>query len=121
MKHERLEEMVKGWFVGAFNPTAHSTEACEVALKWYRAGEKESSHHHKVATEVTLILTGEVRMLGRIWLDGDIITLSPGEETAFEAITDAVTVVVKTPCAPNDKYLANIPTIEQHSVPKNNA
>lgn len=112
MKHDRLEKMVKGWFIGAFNPTAHSTEACEVAVKRYRAGEKESSHHHKVATEVTLILSGEVRMLGRTWLDGDIITLSPGEETDFEAITDAVTVVVKTPSVPNDKYLASAPPID---------
>jgi quercetin dioxygenase-like cupin family protein len=108
MKHDRLEKMVKGWFVGAFNPAAHSTEACEVAVKQYRAGERESAHHHKVATEVTLILTGEVRMLGRTWINGDIITLSPGEETDFEAITDAVTVVVKTPSVPNDKYLASL-------------
>jgi hypothetical protein len=107
MKHDRLEKMVKGWFVGAFRPTAHSTEACEVAVKHYCAGEKESAHHHKVATEVTLVLSGEVRMMGRTWRDGDIITLNPGETTDFEAITDAVTVVVKTPSISGDKYLAS--------------
>lgn len=42
MKHDRLEKMVKGWFVGAFSPTAHSTEACEVAVKQYCAGEKKA-------------------------------------------------------------------------------
>ena len=104
MKHDRLEKMVKGWFVGAFSPTAHSTEACEVAVKKYCAGEKESKHHHKIATEVTLVLSGEVRMKGRTWRDGDIITLNPGEITDFEAITDAVTVVVKTPSISGDKY-----------------
>jgi mannose-6-phosphate isomerase-like protein (cupin superfamily) len=104
MKHDRLEKMVKGWFVGAFNPTTHATEACEVAVKKYSAGEKEIEHHHKVATEVTLILSGEVRMMGRTWRDGDILTLSPGEITDFEAITDAVTVVVKTPSISGDKY-----------------
>lgn len=107
MTHDRLEAMVKGWFVGAFSPTAHSTEACEVAVKQYCAGEKEGEHHHKVATEVTLVLSGEVRMMGRTWRDGDIITLSPGETTDFEAITDAVTVVVKTPSIAADKYLAD--------------
>ena len=106
MKHDRLEKMVKGWFVGAFNPTAHSTEVCEVGVKHYRAGEREGAHHHKIATEVTLILSGKVRMMGRTWLDGDIVTLSPGETTDFEAITDAVTVVVKTPSILGDKYLA---------------
>ena len=106
MKHDRLEKMVRGWFVGAFSPSAHSTQACEVVVKQYCAGERESAHHHKVATEVTLILSGEVRMMGRTWRDGDIITLSPYETTDFEAITDAVTVVVKTPSIAGDKYLA---------------
>jgi hypothetical protein len=108
MKKDRLEQMVKGWFVGAFSPTAYSTEVCEVAVKKYRAGENESAHYHKVATEVTLILNGEVRMMGQIWRENDIITLYPGEVTDFEAITDAITVVVKTPCVLGDKYLRNI-------------
>ena len=107
MKHDRMEEMVKGWFVGAFSPTAHSTEACEVAVKQYCAGARESAHDHKVATEVTLILSGEVRMMGCKWRDGDIIMLNPGEITDFEALTDAVTVVVKTPSIAGDKYLAD--------------
>ena len=105
MKHDHLEKMVKGWFVGAFNPTAYSTEACEVAVKQYYAGEKESAHYHKIATEITLILNGEVLMNGSKWRDGDIITLSPGEITDFEAITDTTTIVVKTPSVLGDKYL----------------
>lgn len=105
MKHAKLNDMVKGWFVGAFNPTAHSTDACEVAVKSYKAGEKEASHYHKVATEITLILSGRVLMAGREWGEGDIVVLEPGEATDFEALTDAVNVVVKTPGAINDKFL----------------
>lgn len=107
MKHARLDEMVKGWFVGRFTPTALTTDACEVAVKRYKAGECEDAHYHKVATEVTLILEGRVRMAGAEWGPGDIIVLSPGEVTDFEALTDAVNVVVKTPGALNDKYLAS--------------
>lgn len=105
MKHDRLEQMVKGWFVGAFWPTAFSTNACEVAVKHYRAGEFEGTHYHKVATEITLVLSGEVRMMEKDWSDGDIITLSPGEATTFEALTDVVTVVVKVPGVLDDKFL----------------
>ena len=104
MKHDRIEKMLKGWFVGAFSPTAHSTEACEVAVKKYLAGEKEGEHHHKIATEVTLIMSGEVRMRGQTWRDGDIITLNPGEMNDFEAVTNAVIIVVKTPSILGDKY-----------------
>jgi quercetin dioxygenase-like cupin family protein len=106
MRHARLADMVKGWFVGGFQPTALATDACEVAVKHYRAGEREAAHFHKLATEVTLVLSGRVRMAGREWGEGDIVVLAPGEVTDFEALTDAVNVVIKTPGALNDKYPA---------------
>ncbi len=101
----KLQDMFKGWFVGDFDPTLLRTDACEVAVKSYRAGDAEELHHHKIATEVTLILSGRVRMCGQEWGEGDIIVLAPGEATDFVALTDAVNVVVKTPGAKNDKYL----------------
>lgn len=97
--------MIKGWFVGAFAPTALNTDACEVAVKHYKAGDKEAAHYHKVATEVTLVLSGRVKIAGKEWQAGDIVVLEPGEITDFEAITDAINVVVKTPGILNDKYL----------------
>ena len=105
MNHAKLNDMVKGWFVGSFTPTAYKTDACEVAVKIYKAGDKESAHYHKVATEITLILSGRVRMCGKEWGEGEIVVLEPGETTDFEALTDAVNVVVKTPGALNDKYI----------------
>jgi quercetin dioxygenase-like cupin family protein len=107
MKMAHLDNMIKGWFVGNFTPTALSTEACEVAVKRYKAGELEAAHFHKIATEVTLVLSGQIRMAGKEWGPGDIIVLSPGEVTSFEALTDAVNVVVKIPGATNDKYLVD--------------
>jgi quercetin dioxygenase-like cupin family protein len=105
MKHAHLGEMIKGWFVGDFEPTVINSPHVEVAVKKYKAGEKESKHFHKVATEITVVISGKVVMLGQTWSEGDIIVLSPGEETAFEALTDAVNVVVKLPAAKNDKYI----------------
>lgn len=104
MKHFRLDEMTKGWFVGNFTPTAHCSEACEVAVKKYYAGEKEAAHHHKVATEITLVLSGRIRMVNQDWCSGDIIVLSPNEVSSFEALTDAINVVVKVPGVLNDKF-----------------
>jgi len=104
MNHTRLEDMVKGWFVGDFNPSALKIDACEVAVKKYSSGDKEGAHYHKIATEVTLILSGRVKMMEQEWKSGDIVVLEPGEVTAFEAITDTINVVVKVPGAPGDKY-----------------
>jgi quercetin dioxygenase-like cupin family protein len=62
-------------------------------------------HHHKLATEITLVLSGKVRMLNRDWVANDIIVIAPGTSTSFEVLEDAVTVVVKVPGAKKDKYL----------------
>ena len=105
MKSMKLDSLTRGWFVGGFAPTAYATDACEVAVKYYRAADKESIHMHLIATEITLILYGRARMVDREWSEGDIVVLAPGEVTAFEAITDCATVVVKVPGALNDKHL----------------
>lgn len=97
--------MHRGWFVGDFAPTAFATPAAEAGVKRYHAGDREPSHHHKVATEVTLILEGRVRMNGVEINAGSIVVISPGESTDFHAITDATTVVVKVPCVKGDKYV----------------
>ncbi len=105
MNTAKLSDMVKGWFVGGFEPTAFSTEACEVGVKYYKAGDSEAAHYHKIATEITVLLSGSVSMRDQTWSAGDIIVLAPGDVTSFEALTDACTVVVKIPGALNDKYV----------------
>ena len=104
MKHARLDQMTGGWFVGSFQPTALHTEACEVAVKKHKAGDKDEAHYHKIATEVTLVLSGRVRMAGAEYVENDIIVLEPGDASSFEALTDAVLIVVKEPSARDDKF-----------------
>ena len=105
MRHDRLEGMTKGWFVGDFLPAAFRTKECEVAIKSYRSGDAEDAHFHSIATEITVIVSGEARMFERVWRAGDIVIIEPGEATAFVALTDVTTVVVKLPSAPNDKRI----------------
>ena len=105
MKTAKLNDMVKGWFVGDFEPTLLHSKEAEVAIKYYKAGDKEAEHVHKIGTEVTAIVSGKVSMCGEIYSDGDIVLLEPGEPCAFEALSDAITVVVKTPSAKGDKYV----------------
>ncbi|MGF1579466.1 MAG: hypothetical protein ACFCD0_08895 [Gemmataceae bacterium] len=104
MMKYRLEDMVKGWFVGNFEPTSHKTSEAEVGIKKYRAGDREDWHYHKVATEITVVLDGEVEMNGVRHTAGDIIRLEPGEGTDFLAVSDTTTVVVKMPSVIGDKY-----------------
>lgn len=105
MKVFNLDDMAKGWFVGNFAPTVLSTNQVEVAVKRYKAGDYERSHHHKIATEITVITDGEVQMNGVIYKAGAILVIEPGYPTDFLAITDVITTVVKYPGANDDKYL----------------
>lgn len=104
MKVDQLDAMLKGWFIGDFEPTLYRTGDVEVALKRYEAGDHEPSHHHKIATEITAVVSGTVRMDGRELGPGEIVTLAPGESSDFTALTDATVVAVKLPGAPGDKY-----------------
>mgnify|MGYP002621856767 CR=1 FL=1 len=106
MKNAKLADMVRGWFVGNFEPTLYRTNNVEVAVKTYKVGDSEEAHYHKIATEITVVNEGKVKMFDKIWEHGDIIVAEPNDVTSFEALTDAVLTVVKLPGANNDKYLA---------------
>jgi anti-sigma factor ChrR (cupin superfamily) len=105
MNKYNLDDFIRGWFVGGFKPTIINTTDVEVAIQYFKKGDKEAEHCHKVATEITVIVKGRVNISGREFSEGDIIEIEPGEFAKFEAIEDTTTVVVKYPGALNDKYL----------------
>ena len=100
-----LDSMIKGWFVGDFEPCAWKSKDFEVAVKYYKKGECEVVHYHKIAHEITLIVQGRVKMGGVEFSQGQIVLLEPRTSADFIALTDAITAVVKVPSAKNDKFL----------------
>lgn len=108
IKTAKLENMIKGWFVGNFEPTVYKTKDVEVAIKNYKKFDFEEKHYHKIATEITVITQGKVKMSGKEYKKGDIIIIKPYQATDFESLEDDTqTVVVKIPGANNDKYISN--------------
>lgn len=105
MDKHNIDDFVRGWFVGGFEPTLYKTTDVEVAVQHFSKGDKEAKHCHKIATEITMIVSGKARMNDLILDAGDILKIEPGEYTDFEALEDTVTTVVKVPGALNDKYL----------------
>ena len=104
MEIYKLEDMIKGWFIGDFEPSLYKTNDVEVGVKKYFAGDHENSHYHKIATEFTVIISGTIEMNGVQYFANEIVKIIPGTRTNFRAITDVITVVVKIPGANNDKY-----------------
>ncbi len=107
MRVAKLGGMVRGWFVGAFEPTLYKTGEVEVAVQRHAAGTLEAAHYHKVATEITVIVSGLAEVNGQRVGPDDAVVLDPGEVASFRAVEDTVTVVVKLPGALDDKYLVD--------------
>lgn len=105
MRVDRLDRMVRGWFVGDFEPTLYETGDVEIAVKHYEEGEHEQRHYHAIATELTVVVSGTARIAGREVAAGEIVVLEPGEASDFTALTDVIAVAVKLPGAKDDKYL----------------
>lgn len=104
----QLSDFTGGWFLGDFSPAIWRTNKLECAVKTYSAGEKEQRHYHRIATEVTIVAAGRVRLNGTEYCPGDILTLSPGEPADFEALTNATNFVIKTPSIVGDKYIVEV-------------
>ena len=101
----KIDEFTKGWFVGDFSPAILRTKDYEIAVKWYKAGEREPIHKQIIATEITVVIDGQIRLGGETFFKGDVITILPGEFAEFESVTDSALVCLKTPSLPNDKVL----------------
>lgn len=104
MKKRALKEMIRGWFIGDFEPSLLKTKEFEVAVQSYSKGSIEKEHYHKLATEYTLILKGSALMQSKKYKEGDIVIIEPNEVTGFEALEDCQTLVVKVPSVKGDKY-----------------
>jgi len=104
MKLIKLNDMKGGWFIGDFIPSIICTKEAEVAIKRYASGDLEVMHYHKLATEITVIVSGKVKMNGVEYSCGDIVVIEPGEATDFEALEDTITTVVKVPSVNDDKF-----------------
>jgi hypothetical protein len=105
MKFAKLSAMTNGWFIGDFEPSLHKSSDFEIAVQRFVAGELAEWHVHRVATEYTVIVSGQAKINAEMVAEGDIFIIAPGEGAEFYAITDVITVVVKTPSVRGDKYL----------------
>jgi len=96
---------IGGWFIGNFFPSIIPTDDVEVCIKRYKAGNSDPAHYHKEADEITMVVSGEVRMNGDLFQENQILWIKKGEVTDFVAVTDAVTCVIKMPSVIGDKYI----------------
>lgn len=101
----KLEQFIKGWVIGNFEPNIIKTKDFEIAIKKYNSGDVESPHIHKIAREITVIVSGVFNMNNKIIKEGDIIDLESNKPSSFKCLETGYNVVIKIPSVKNDKYI----------------
>ena len=105
MNSYKLEEFFKGWVIGDFNPSLFKNSDFEVAVKFFEKGEIELAHKQLIATEITIVVEGVIKLGEGTYSRGDIIEIQPNEVAAFESLTRSSLVCIKFPSIPNDKVV----------------
>ena len=105
MQIYNINDMRGGWFVGDFEPSVFKNPFFEVAHHQHKKGDPHQRHTHKVTTELTYIIEGEVMVSGKHLKGGDMWTYGKNEISDVECLTDVSLVVVRWPSIPSDKYL----------------
>jgi hypothetical protein len=101
----RIEDFTCGWIVGNFSPAIQRSTELEVGIKHFKKGDLEVSHMQRIATEITVIGTGRVRIGTQFLSAGDVLVIPPLEFADFEALEDGVLTCIKFPSLPSDKVL----------------
>jgi quercetin dioxygenase-like cupin family protein len=104
MMISRIENFVRGWFVGNFEPSIHKTEAFEVGVVSHKMGEIWPAHYHKESREINLLISGKMRIQGRDINEGDIFVLEPWEIADPVFLEDCKVLVVRNASVKGDKY-----------------
>ncbi len=105
MKLSSFEHFSRGWIVGDFEPAIIRSTDIEVGIKSYRAGDREEKHEHRVVREWTFVVSGCVQMNATRVSKGEFVEVQPGVAADFLALEDSITLVIKAPSIPHDKYL----------------
>jgi len=106
MEKTKLKIFTNGWFIGDFEPSLFKNPDFEVCVKNFKQGETEAAHFQRVATEITVVLSGEVRMGSINLFEDDVLVIYKDEVCDFEALTDCKVMGIKFPSLPGDKVLA---------------
>ena len=105
MKISTVDMYDRGWFIGNFSPALVQNVDFEICLKVFEEGDSEIAAFQKVATEVTLVVSGEIQINGVRIGSGGICLVEPGETADFIAITRSTVIGIKFPSIKDDKVI----------------
>jgi quercetin dioxygenase-like cupin family protein len=101
---DKMERMVRGWFIGDFEPSILRTKDFEVAYLRHAKGERWDPHYHAASVEYNYLIRGSMIIQGTTLRAGDIFVLEKGDVADPDFLEDCELICVKVPSLPSDKY-----------------
>jgi hypothetical protein len=105
MELRKLSDFRQGWIIGNFEPSLFNTKEWEVGVKFFKFGDSEPSHFQKIATEITVVVSGRIRFNDTEFSSGDVIIVNPLEVVNCEILENSAIVCIKFPSLPEDKIV----------------
>ena len=102
-RHHLSDSGARGWFIGDFDGAVHRTKEFEICYQ-KNPRSQTASHIHKLAYEITLVISGRQICNGELFVAGDICILEPGDISQIEYLEETEVVTIKTPSVPDDKH-----------------
>jgi hypothetical protein len=99
-----INKMIKGWFIGNFEPSIVKTDLFEVGILKRFKGLERPKHYHKISKEITCLISGKATINDKLITPGDIFILEKNEIVDAFYHEDSLLVVVKMPSVIGDKY-----------------
>jgi quercetin dioxygenase-like cupin family protein len=104
MKVGRIENFVRGWFIGDFEPSILRTKDFEVGLLFHAKGEHHKAHYHALSDEYNVLIEGDMTIQGERYVTGDVFIIHKGVVADPIFHEDCKLIVVKIPSIPSDKF-----------------
>jgi hypothetical protein len=86
MKTYKIDDMIRGWFIGNFEPNAFKTSDVEVGFRIHKKDEQYELHYQTKVVEVNLLVHGKMIMHGKELNSGDIFIIYPYEITGGDVV-----------------------------------
>jgi quercetin dioxygenase-like cupin family protein len=103
MRREKLENFVRGWIIGDFNPSIFKTDQFEVAIISHRKNEIIPVHYHNDVEEFNVLISGKMIVNEQELSNGDIFILEKKEIVNVKVLEDSQVLCIKVPSIPEDK------------------
>jgi mannose-6-phosphate isomerase-like protein (cupin superfamily) len=100
----QLDDFVRGWFVGNFEPSIVKTDKYEIGLLTHNKGEKWDFHYHKLADEINFLVEGRMRINERLIEKGSLFVIQKNQLTCPDFLENCKILCIKVPSVPTDKY-----------------